>query len=123
MTSPLTMSSPASIDRPTVHWQESEVPLGVEASDSHALACDNHEEKGAVQEAESFREDAMVRDLGWNRETSRQLIGGLDNEELWMLIRRCRLFFDVLLRLTMNGQVQQGNCQLLSQSFSLKVFL
>lgn len=97
------MSSPASIDRPTVHWQESEVPLGVEASDSHALASENHEEKGAVQEVERFTGDNLVRDLGWNRDTSRQLIGGLDNEELWMLIRRCCLSFDVLLRLTTSG--------------------
>ena len=57
-------------------------------TDSHALAGADHDEKGAVQE-EHF--GAEVRDLGWvdkPKEEVAPLVGGLKNEELWMLIRR-----------------------------------
>lgn len=55
---------------------------------SHALAMDDHEEKGAAQ-LEHAEED--VKDLGWNMKKERMLdplVGGLDNEELFLLIRR-----------------------------------
>ncbi|KAM0812259.1 hypothetical protein AB5N19_14576 [Seiridium cardinale] len=55
---------------------------------SHALATDNHEEKGAAQ-MEHAEED--VADLGWHKQKDGMpdpLVGGLDNEELWLLIRR-----------------------------------
>ncbi|KAJ7817477.1 hypothetical protein B0H13DRAFT_2457498 [Mycena leptocephala] len=48
---------------------------------------DKREEKGAAQEGH----DAEVLDLGWNRhpdEVAKPLIAGLENEELWLLIRR-----------------------------------
>jgi hypothetical protein len=55
---------------------------------SHALATDNHEEKGAAQ-MDHDHED--VADLGWHKQKDGMpdpLVGGLDNEELWLLIRR-----------------------------------
>ncbi|KAI2622768.1 hypothetical protein GGS26DRAFT_583882 [Hypomontagnella submonticulosa] len=54
---------------------------------SHALATDDHEEKGLAQR----EHDDEVADLGWNEkkgEISAPLVGGLDNEDLWLLIRR-----------------------------------
>ncbi|KAI1371587.1 hypothetical protein F4677DRAFT_435067 [Hypoxylon crocopeplum] len=54
---------------------------------SHALATDDHEEKGLAQQ----EHDEEVVDLGWNEkkeEIAAPLVGGLDNEDLWLLIRR-----------------------------------
>lgn len=54
---------------------------------SHALATDDHEVKGLAQQ---HHEDEVL-DLGWNQkkqEIAEPLVGGMDNEELWMLIRR-----------------------------------
>ncbi|CAN8101239.1 unnamed protein product [Discula destructiva] len=54
---------------------------------SHALATDDHEVKGLAQQ-EHLEE---VRDLGWNQkkqEIAEPLVGGLENEELWLLTRR-----------------------------------
>ncbi|KAJ7488228.1 hypothetical protein FB451DRAFT_1529386 [Mycena latifolia] len=56
-------------------------------TDSHALAQVEQEEKGAAQEGH----DAEVLDLGWNQhpdKVAKPLISGLENEELWLLIRR-----------------------------------
>jgi hypothetical protein len=56
-------------------------------TDSHALAQVAQDEKGAAQEGH----DAEVQDLGWNQQSdkvAKPLIGGLENEELWLLIRR-----------------------------------
>lgn len=61
---------------------------GEAPTESHALAQADHEEKGAAQE-EHF--EAEVRDLGWNeqpQEVPAPLVGGMQNEELWMLVRR-----------------------------------
>ncbi|KAF2086697.1 hypothetical protein K490DRAFT_57606 [Saccharata proteae CBS 121410] len=55
---------------------------------SHALAMDDHEEKGVAQLEHA---DDEVVDLGWNEPKpliAAPLVGGMDNEELWMLIRR-----------------------------------
>lgn len=59
---------------------------GDHATDSHALANADHDEKGAAQ----FNQHDGVKDLGWNDHPKEvpQLVGGLDNEELWTLIRR-----------------------------------
>ena len=57
-------------------------------TDSHALANADHEEKGAAQEAHFETE---VKDLGWNdhpKDVPKPLVGGLRNEELWLLVRR-----------------------------------
>lgn len=54
---------------------------------SHALATDDHEDKGLAQQDH----DDEVLDLGWNQrkqEIAEPLVGGMDNQELWMLIRR-----------------------------------
>lgn len=56
-------------------------------TDSHALAMADHDEKGVAQES---HEDE-VKDLGWKEPVSKianPLVGGLPNEELWVLIRR-----------------------------------
>ncbi|KAL8763452.1 MAG: hypothetical protein Q9184_000760 [Pyrenodesmia sp. 2 TL-2023] len=56
------------------------------ATDSHALANADHDEKGAAQ----LNQHDGVKDLGWNDHPKSvpQLVGGLDNEELWTLNRR-----------------------------------
>ncbi|KAF1959574.1 hypothetical protein CC80DRAFT_466507 [Byssothecium circinans] len=59
-------------------------------TESHALAMEaakSPEEMGAAQEDH----DEEVVNLGWNEpkeEVANPLVGGLDNEELWMLVRR-----------------------------------
>ncbi|KAK1757043.1 hypothetical protein QBC47DRAFT_443784 [Echria macrotheca] len=60
---------------------------GQDSSLSHQLARDDHEEKGHAQ----LEADTEVQDLGWNepkQEIAAPLVGGIGNEELWMLIRR-----------------------------------
>ncbi|OAA63417.1 hypothetical protein SPI_03580 [Niveomyces insectorum RCEF 264] len=55
---------------------------------SHSLAVGDHDEKGAAQQAHLTEE---VTDLGWNEKKQdivAPLVGGMDNEELWLLIRR-----------------------------------
>lgn len=62
--------------------------LADEPTLSHALAMEDHEEKGAAQ-MEHHDED--VADLGWHEHKDRMLdplVGGLDNEELFLLVRR-----------------------------------
>ncbi|KAI0467345.1 hypothetical protein F4859DRAFT_525987 [Xylaria cf. heliscus] len=54
---------------------------------SHSLAMADHEEKGIVQ----CPRDEEVADLGWNQRKEHipaPLVGGLGNEDLWLLIRR-----------------------------------
>lgn len=54
---------------------------------SHALATTEHDEKGLAQQDH----DDEVLDLGWNQkkqELSEPFVGGMDNDELWLLIRR-----------------------------------
>ena len=58
-----------------------------EPTASHALAMADHEVKGAAQ----VDHGNEVRDLGWNEPDSKipsPLVGGMDNEELWLLVRR-----------------------------------
>ncbi|KKY37499.1 hypothetical protein UCDDA912_g02489 [Diaporthe ampelina] len=57
------------------------------ASLSHALATTEHGEKGLAQQ---YHDDEVL-DLGWTQkkqEIPERLVGGMDNEELWLLIRR-----------------------------------
>lgn len=64
------------------------------ASESHKLATDNYEEKGVIQLDTLGEKDNEVKDVGWNQDedadqgTPGELVGGLDNEVLWMLLRR-----------------------------------
>ncbi|KAI0803485.1 hypothetical protein GGR55DRAFT_700028 [Xylaria sp. FL0064] len=54
---------------------------------SHSLAMGDHDEKGVVQHP---REEE-VADLGWNKQKENipaPLVGGIGNEDLWLLIRR-----------------------------------
>jgi hypothetical protein len=54
---------------------------------SHALAVADHELKGAAQDDH----DMEVKDLGWKdhvADVPRPLVGGLPNDELWILLRR-----------------------------------
>ncbi|KAF1999612.1 hypothetical protein P154DRAFT_493286 [Amniculicola lignicola CBS 123094] len=56
-------------------------------TESHALAMQEPEVKGAAQ----IEHDAEVVNLGWNEpkeQVSNPLVGGLSNDDLWMLVRR-----------------------------------
>ncbi|KAI1098135.1 hypothetical protein F4804DRAFT_338495 [Jackrogersella minutella] len=67
--------------------QDTANSLTEEPTLSHALATDDHEEKGLAQR----EHDEEVADLGWNEkkeEISAPLVGGLGNEDLWLLVRR-----------------------------------
>lgn len=58
-----------------------------EPTASHALAQADHELKGAAQ----IDHDAEVVDLGWHEPAEampKPLVGGLPNDELWILVRR-----------------------------------
>ena len=66
-------------------------------TESHALAAADHEEKGVAQQVHS---DVEVKDLGWNenpQNVPKPLVGGLSNEELWLLVRRFNKVSSVLL--------------------------
>lgn len=66
--------------------ETSKTPAGA-PSLSHALATTKHAEKGLAQQ---YHDDEVL-DLGWNQtkqRVSEPLVGGLENEDLWMLIRR-----------------------------------
>ncbi|KAB8338771.1 hypothetical protein FH972_021716 [Carpinus fangiana] len=73
---------------PDQHEQATAFEDGPTASHALASAATDvpEEEKGAAQE----EHDGEVLDLGWNEEKQKipQLVGGLDNEELWLLVRR-----------------------------------
>jgi len=57
-------------------------------TDSHALATADHDEKGAAQ---IEHPEPEVKDLGWDKlaeHVPTPVVGGLPNEELWILVRR-----------------------------------
>src|ERR1700743_342699 len=57
-------------------------------TDSHILAMAEPEEKGAVHMG---HDDDELLALGWNEaeeKIQKPLVGGMDNEELWVLVRR-----------------------------------
>jgi hypothetical protein len=61
--------------------------LADEATLSHSLAVMEHDEIGHAQE----QHDEMVQNLGWHEQDDNipnPLVGGLPNEELWLLLRR-----------------------------------
>lgn len=67
---------------------ETSSTLGEAATLSHALATDDHESKGRAQQD---HESPEVLDLGWNekkQDIAQPLVGGMNNEELWLLVRR-----------------------------------
>lgn len=58
-----------------------------EPTASHALAQADHDEKGLAQ----MPHNAEVVDLGWHEtaeDMPKPLVGGLPNDELWILVRR-----------------------------------
>lgn len=66
---------------------ETSTTLLEDPSLSHALATEDHDEKGLAQQDHTDE----VLNLGWNQkkhEIAEPLVGGLDNEELWLLVRR-----------------------------------
>nr|POE78622.1 hypothetical protein CFP56_62873 [Quercus suber] len=69
------------------HKVEVSQAIGQEPTASHALAMADHDEKGHAQ----LDHDLEVKDLGWNEQNNKipnPLVGGLHNDELWILIRR-----------------------------------
>ncbi|CAJ2508505.1 Uu.00g135310.m01.CDS01 [Anthostomella pinea] len=67
--------------------QEAANSLAEEPTLSHALAMDDHDEKGLAQQ---YHDDEVV-DLGWNEQKNHiaaPLVGGMNNDDLWLLIRR-----------------------------------
>jgi hypothetical protein len=67
--------------------KEISTTLRDEPTTSHTLAMADHEEKGAAQ----VDHDEEVVNLGWNEPPSQianPLVGGLHNEDLWVLVRR-----------------------------------
>ena len=74
-------SNSSTFNTPTSSASEAAHP-----TDSHALANAEHDEKGAAQ----INEDGKVKNLGWNEHPNEvpDLVGGLDNEDLWTLVRR-----------------------------------
>jgi hypothetical protein len=56
-------------------------------TDSHVLSQVEQDEKGMIQKAGDTPD---ITDVGWNNlaDNTEQLIAGLSNEDLWMLIRR-----------------------------------
>jgi hypothetical protein len=75
---------PASTDPENTYSADS---MNQSPTESHALAVADHDEKGAAQEDH----DQEVLDTGWNedpRYIANPLIGGIKNDDLWVLIRR-----------------------------------
>ncbi|KAI1463500.1 uncharacterized protein F4812DRAFT_446352 [Daldinia caldariorum] len=73
------------VSEPEKHEKANDI--GEEPTLSHALATTDYEEKGLAQQ----KHEEEVVDLGWNEkkhEIPAPLVGGLDNEDLWLLIRR-----------------------------------
>ncbi|KAB8230515.1 DUF3292 domain-containing protein [Aspergillus alliaceus] len=94
------MSGPGStnpLPPPTAGWDNGPSKLEVKVkenenhleaigpTESHALAQIGQDEKGLAQEASDTNE---VTDLGWEQSPEGQIVAGLSNEDLWMLIRR-----------------------------------
>jgi hypothetical protein len=68
--------------------EQAAVPLHEGPTVSHALATSpSMEEPGLVQ----LDHDEEVKDLGWNQPKEgipAPLVGGMENEDLWVLVRR-----------------------------------
>ncbi|KAI9654048.1 MAG: hypothetical protein M1831_005565 [Alyxoria varia] len=76
--------STSAVSEPEKHEVSHALAEGQTAS--HALATVQHDQKGAAQEEHGDE----VRNLGWNESQNHipTLVGGIENEELWLLIRR-----------------------------------
>lgn len=68
--------------------QEIATSLTEEPTLSHQLAMQDHENKGAAQQDHDVEE---VANLGWNEPVEKiasPLVGGMKNDDLWILVRR-----------------------------------
>lgn len=66
--------------------ENSDDPTG--PTDSHILSQVEQDEKGLAEQA---GETTTTTDIGWNQapdDVDGQIVAGLSNEDLWMLIRR-----------------------------------
>lgn len=81
-------AQPNTYDAPTTSTvTDAAQNLTEEPTASHALAQADVDVKGVAQLAHN----AEVKDLGWNEPPENipaPLVGGMDNEELWVLVRR-----------------------------------
>lgn len=78
-----TSNSSSTFNTPTSSVSASHAP-----TESHALANEDHDLRGAAQIDHNATE---VKDLGWNenpKDVPKPLVGGLPNEDLWTLVRR-----------------------------------
>lgn len=81
---PIPATDPADIE---TYGQTSSKAPGEGTTFSHALAAESQEDEGTAQQDHG----KDVLDLGWNekkQDIAAPLIGGMDNEELWLLVRR-----------------------------------
>jgi hypothetical protein len=81
---PIPATDPAHVD-----WdgQFSSAAPGDGATFSHALASETKDDEGRAQQ--DYGKDVL--DLGWTgrkQDVAAPLVGGMDNEELWLLVRR-----------------------------------
>jgi hypothetical protein len=68
--------------------QEIATSMSEEPTLSHELAMQDHEHKGAAQKDHDVEE---VANLGWNvkaEEVASPLVGGMKNDNVWILVRR-----------------------------------
>ena len=80
-------NNPSTIATKTTTKDEAAPPLHEGPTASHALATSPTEETGLVQ----LGHNEEVRDLGWNEPKEAipaPLVGGMENEDLWVLVRR-----------------------------------
>ena len=92
---PTDTKAPAESAEPSSNHENSRTAVSLKTTypenaptDSHALATQEHEQKGAAQQN---HEEPEVKDLGWNKDPEHipaPLVVGLPNEELWVLVRR-----------------------------------
>ena len=87
-TGPSSISTTSPINTPTSSKSTLNQATESHSTESHALAAADHDEKGFAQLDHNATE---VKDLGWNehpQDVPKPLVGGLPNEELWLLVRR-----------------------------------
>lgn len=105
------VSPPTADKKPLPAVTETSPALETGPTDSHTLATIEHDEKGAAQIGHSETE---VKDLGWDKVAEHvpaPVVGGLPNEELWILVRR---FNHVYPSLLLNNQLMMAaivSCQ------------
>lgn len=93
---PPVSEEPSSTEQPPSTTTAKQLPAVTETTpafesaptDSHALATQDHDIKGHAQ---LDHNEPEVKDLGWDEDPKHipaPLVGGLQNEDLWTLVRR-----------------------------------